>query len=272
MHSNTRLSPPALLAGLALVASTLGCNHHYRGKASFTVNETFVQVSTQAELEPNDESASPHFLGVLRHGEMMTVTGNARAGDPATDPFADEFDGFAISLAEPTEIEFRLSFTDVNGELDVWVYDPAIDDIALFFETDFSPESGFFYVDAPVLDFHIIVRAFSGQANYTLDIYARPIPLFASSSDAAGPTSSAAQGSGVRRSPEHSTGAELGSRSGTAELDEPRQRYLGREQVRPAEEEQTFQSGELMILGSNGELVSLPILTVGPGQRVALLE
>ncbi len=164
-----KLRPTFALLALSLLALSLSlvqaCHHHDHDDD----DDGLVVVSSGFEIEPNDESASPHFLGVLRQGEAAIVEGHAEAGDVA-DPFADPFDGFAISLTQPTAIEFALFFDDDQGELDVWIYDPAIDDIALFFETDGSPEQGTFFVDHPVLDFQIVVFAFAGEADYRLEI------------------------------------------------------------------------------------------------------
>jgi len=282
MTSPARLSNRLLcLALLLTVAGTVGCRRT-KGTISVPANETFVQVSNGAEIEPNDQSASPHYLGVLRQGEMMTVTGHAQAGDPAVDPFADEFDGFAISLAQPSEIEFILTFDDSAGELDTWIYDPAIDDIAIFFESDFSPESGFFYVYAPVLDFHIVVRALFGQANYTLDIYARPIPLFASTSELAElPTANDQAlalanadsfGPSLEIAEDNASRAKTGLRPETSARAESRRRYLGQSALESIDELPAFQTGVLLIFDPSGSVLSAPIMAVAPGVRELLLE
>ena len=263
---------PALCAALLLSIGSLGCGHGYRSSTTFAVNETFVQISNDQELEPNDESASPHFLGVLRHGEMMTVSGHAEEGDPAVGPFADEFDGFSISLAEPSEIEFELTFDDSAGELDTWIYDPAIDDIAIFFESDFSPETGFFNVSAPVLDFHIVVRALFGQANYTLDIKARPITSFASTSGAA--LSASANEPGVQISPGDQMRAPAEVRPDSPERELARERYVGRKlsDATPDLTDAPIQSGLLIMIRPNGPIVTAPIFAVAPAVYGVQLE
>lgn len=281
MTSTSRLPKRHLCLAL-LLAGTIGCGRGYNGTVTFPINETFVLVSNDSEIEPNDESASPHYLGVLRHGEMMTVTGHAEEGDPAVDPFADEFDGFAISLAEPSEIEFQLTFDDASGELDTWVYDPAIDDIAIFFESDFSPESGFFYVQDPVLDFHIVVRALFGQSNYTLDIYARPIPLFASTSELAELATendsselfanADSLGSGIEVAVDNADRGKTGLRPETPARAESRRRYLGQSALNTIDEMPAFQTGVLLIFNASGPVLTAPIIAIAPGARELLLE
>lgn len=246
------MQPRTLLLFALIPALLPACYHHHDD------DDDFVVVSSTFEAEPNDESASPNFLGVLRHGEALVVEGNARASNP----FADPFDGFHIALTQPTEIEFALFFDDDDGELDVWIYDPAIDDIALFFESDFSPERGVFLVQAPVLDFQIVVHAFAGQSPYRLEVVARPIPHFSS---AALP----AAARGVAESPGF---APILRALPAAERGAARARFLGRPlpALAPAEDAGPARVGTLHAILPD-EVLSLPLWAVEGAPPIAVL-
>jgi hypothetical protein len=229
-------------------------------------DDEFTVVKSSAEIEPNDESASPHFLGVLRHGEEMRVSG-------AADATLDEFDGFAIALTKESEIEFELEFDDLAGELDVWVYDPAVDDIALFFEDDFSPDRGTFEVHTPVLDFHIIVRAFSGASPYNLKVRARPIPFLhfhseANLDDADVPFQSSPK-SGVRSSVVPSDAERL---LGPEERRSAIDAYLGRSQEPNVAEDPAVRSGTAFAIGPKGEVATAPVFTLPSGARLIRID
>ena len=235
--------------------SVSGCFFHHDDD-----DDDFTVVASTVEIEPNDESASPHFLGVLRHFEEMRVSG-------AADATFDEFDGFAIALTKESEIEFQISFDDLAGELDVWVYDPAVNDIVLFFEDDFSPDQGIFEVRNPVLDFQIIVRAFTGTSSYNLTILARPIPFFSAATSTDGNGLDTGRASGVQSSlvksdHERSLAPVERQRALTT--------YLGRPVVTSTAgfAEGPVRNGTFLAISEKGEVAAAPIFELRDGQRV----
>lgn len=237
----------AFLLGVALLAAA--CHRHKNGR--------FVVVSNTFEVEPNDESATPNYLGVLREDEVIVVEGRV---DSVTDPF----DGFAISLVRPTEVQFQLTFDDFDGELDVWVYDPAIDDIALRYESDFSPESGTFFVDDPVLDFQIVVHAFDGlPTDYRLEVYGID-SVFATASPAAG--AEGAWSESLRRS------GPVAEREDRAAFERARDRYLGRTIAERVEDDEApIRTGVLFAIGEDGAVEELPVFASPGGGQVAVI-
>ncbi len=259
-HGKKTLALPALLP-LSLLAAATGCHYHDDDD-----DDHFTIVASGFEIEPNDESASPHFLGVLRHQESMVYEGHAIAGDE-NDPTKDPYDGFAIALTAPSEIEFALHFDDFDGELDVWIYDPALNDFALFFEDDFSPERGVFIVEEPVLDFQIVVFAYTGETDYTLEISARHIPIFSQSAPAATWRGSVREAAGFP-SFERDTTATLRQRA--------RDGYLGRPladlDLDLEAAEAPFQVGAFHLIDSLGGVTSLPILQTPRGVPVVAIE
>lgn len=122
------------------------------------------------ELEPNDAALDANFLGSVKPGDHFFVEGVVH------DPVFDPFDGFAFVSKKPCDVEFYLKAHDPGADLDLWLYDPLVDDFVALFETPVDPEAGFFQVLDPGAEIHMVVTPFGHSLGaYTLEVFVRPI-------------------------------------------------------------------------------------------------
>ena len=106
-------------------------------------------VPVHQEQESNDTPASANHMGVLGVGDRLFIEG------VIGDPFVD-IDGFSFVSASPIHVDFQL-FAD--RDLDVCLYDPALDATVACFATANHPERGGVDVFAGGLEFHLTVEA-----------------------------------------------------------------------------------------------------------------
>lgn len=166
MRQSLTSSTPLLLA-LTLLAGT-ACHRHRSPDI----------VPVFHELESNDTPDRANHFGLLRRGDRLLIEGFI--DDPVTD-----IDGFAFTAAHPLHVDFQL-FTDAPGaDLDVCLYDPAIDEVIACFATPNEPERGGVDVFEGGLDFHLTVESFVGASTYTLEIVVHPLFALSAEQEAA---------------------------------------------------------------------------------------
>jgi len=133
-----------------------------------------------AESEPNDDAWNADWMGALEAGDALCIVGDVR------DDFWDPQDGFALQALEPIEVEFELVPGCGCADLDLWVYDPALDEFVLVFDSPYAAEKGAFTVWNPGMEFHLVVVSFDGDAAYELRLWVRPAQGFLASSSGGG--------------------------------------------------------------------------------------
>lgn len=101
------------------------------------------------ELESNDTPADANHFGTLHVGDQMVIEG------VIGDPFLD-IDGFSFTSGSPLHVDFQLF---ASTDLDVCLYDPAIDTTIACFATANRPEQGGVNVFGGGFDFHLTVEA-----------------------------------------------------------------------------------------------------------------
>ncbi|MAB80069.1 MAG: hypothetical protein CMJ89_12020 [Planctomycetes bacterium] len=107
------------------------------------------RVQVFQELESNDTPADANHFGTLRDGDRMVIEG------VIGDPFLD-IDGFSFTSDSPIHVDFQLF---APTDLDVCLYDPAIDTTIACFATADRPEQGGVDVLGSGFDFHLTVEA-----------------------------------------------------------------------------------------------------------------
>jgi hypothetical protein len=123
-----------------------------------------------SESEPNDFPWEAPWFGSLFPGEATFVAGFS------TDDGSDPQDGLAFTGYGPCRIDFTLFVDDPWSDLDVWVYDPDLDQFVYAFTSAYGDESGTFWVDAPK-DFHLVIVPSYGASTWTLRVSASgPLP------------------------------------------------------------------------------------------------
>ena len=144
-----------VLSSLALLFVFSGCQRRAR------------IVPVIEELEFNDTPLSANFIGTLRRGDRIRIEGVI--GDPFTD-----IDGFAFVSDGPIHVDFELF---APRDLDVCLFDPALDQTVACFATANDPERGGVDVFGDGLEFHLTVEAciepgcFPGPGTpYTLEL------------------------------------------------------------------------------------------------------
>lgn len=117
------------------------------------------------EGEPNDTAWLAPWFGSLFPGESIQIVGHA------TDDGSDPQDGLAFTGFGPCRIDFTLYVDDPWSDLDVWVYDPAIDEFLYAFDVPYGNESGTFWLDA-TQEFHLVIVPSFGSSNWTMVVSA----------------------------------------------------------------------------------------------------
>ncbi|MCY2960926.1 MAG: hypothetical protein NTY35_12245 [Planctomycetota bacterium] len=120
-----------------------------------------------SEAEPNDDAFTADDFGTLSAGEHVCIEGSVR--DDAYDPQ----DGFAFTATGPIVVDFTLDAGCACADLDVWIYDPLLDEFVGVFDSPSSSERGTFTVYSQ--SFHVVVVSAAGDASYRLDVRATPI-------------------------------------------------------------------------------------------------
>ena len=167
-HLPTLLLPPfrflMFLAGTPVLC--VGC----------TVEGTF-ESSTQPvlqvvyEVERNDEAWEANDLGWLKPGQELELRGTI--SDDGWDPY----DGFALRAETDLRIHWELVPLDTGYgavDLDLHLYDPALQDFIASFDCGCSTERG--TIDLPAgVEVHLVVAAWTGKSRWALRMVTEPV-------------------------------------------------------------------------------------------------
>lgn len=134
------------------------------------------------EVEPNDSGCCPDVIGTVYIGDEFIIGGTIR--DDSLDPF----DGFGLTSGEPLEVEFFLEPVAGSADLDLGVWDPAIGDFVLLWDSPGATEGGRFTIPSTFKDFQLVVMSWAGDAEYRLWVWIDPPSLFTLASAPAEPT------------------------------------------------------------------------------------
>ena len=169
----TRALPSAFLATSALLVA--GC--HGSGEVVIGIPADPVY----SESEPNDDAWDADAFGFLDAGEHLCIAGSVR-----DDPY-DPQDGFEFVATQSLVVDFVLEPQCDCADLDLWIYDPWLDQFVGVFDSPFGTERGSFVVHGQ--PFHLVVVSASGDAPYRLDVRAsgyHPLTAGAATGDARG--------------------------------------------------------------------------------------
>ncbi len=117
------------------------------------------------ESEPNDEPWLASWFGPLFPGAAIFVGGDS------TDDGSDPQDGLAFTGYGPCRIDFTLFVDDPWADLDVWLYDPELDEYVVGFTAPYGDESGTFWIDG-TKDFQLVIVPSFGASTWTLRVSA----------------------------------------------------------------------------------------------------
>lgn len=115
------------------------------------------------EGEPNDTAWLAPWFGSLSPGDLVYVEGFA------TDDGSDPQDGLAFSCNGPTRIDFTLFVADPWTDLDVWLFDPFLNEFVAAFDIPYGDEKGTFWL-AGSQEFHLVVVPADGASTWTLAV------------------------------------------------------------------------------------------------------
>jgi hypothetical protein len=150
------------LLPLALGLLPLGCYHD--------IHDHFAPTYQVQEQEPNNAAFSAQGIGGLNPGTQIDIFGYV-AGQDGFGP--DGVDGFAFVANTPLVIDFALSGQPGwYSDLDLCLYDPYSGTYVDCWQSWDSDEYGSFYVPTSGQEFHLVVLAASGAANYVLSVSA----------------------------------------------------------------------------------------------------
>lgn len=159
---NARPSSPIHARRIPFAAAALGLLAGCHGSAEVVVAVPADPVYFEAE--PNDDAFTADDFGYLSPGQHVCIEGSVR--DDSHDPQ----DGFAFTATVPIVVDFVLDAGCACADLDVWIYDPALDEFVGAFDSPYPSERGKFTVYGG--GFHIVVVSAGGDASYRLDVRA----------------------------------------------------------------------------------------------------
>ncbi|MDZ4771532.1 MAG: hypothetical protein SGI72_00205, partial [Planctomycetota bacterium] len=113
--------------------------------------------------EPNDTAWLAPWFGSLYPGEQIYVQGFA------TDDGSDPQDGLAFTCVGASRIDFTLFVDDPWTDLDVWLFDPALDQFVAAFDFPYGDEKGSFWL-AGTQEFQLVVVPADGASGWTLSV------------------------------------------------------------------------------------------------------
>lgn len=154
--------PRPTVSSIPIAALALGALSACHGSAEFVVSAPPDPV--YVESEPNDDAFTADYFGFLEPGDGLCIEGQVR--DDAYDPQ----DGFAFQASGPIAVEFALDAGCACADLDVWIYDPLLDQFVGAFDSPQGSEHGTFTVYGQ--SFHIVVVSAGGDASYRLSVSA----------------------------------------------------------------------------------------------------
>lgn len=158
MFARPLARPPSVLLPVLLVGIVAACHDSHE----VVVKEPAPPV--YGETEPNDDAFGADDFGFLYPGDEFGIVGSVR-----DDPY-DPQDGFAFTAAGPIVVDFVLDAQCSCADLDVWLYDPLLDQFVAVFDSPYSSEHGTFTVYSQA--FHLVVVSAGGDAPYRLDVRA----------------------------------------------------------------------------------------------------
>lgn len=122
------------------------------------------------EVEINDDAWNANWVGEIRVGDFIPIEGFI------TECCPDPYDGFAFYTYEAVRMRITLFELQPGSDLDFAIYIPEVDAVVAAYETDNHPEVGVFDFVGPG-EFHVVVRSFTGDSNYRLEVDVRPLPF-----------------------------------------------------------------------------------------------
>jgi len=159
------------IRSLSLVSLVLGASCHSSHDNSKKPNTIGGGGSgPYLEVEINDDAWNANWVGEIRAGDFIPIEGFI------TECCPDPYDGFSFFTYEAVRLRMTLFESQPGADLDFAIYIPEIDGVVAAFETDNHPEFGVFDFVGPG-EFHIVVRSFSGDSNYRLEVDVRPLPF-----------------------------------------------------------------------------------------------
>lgn len=132
------------------------------------------------EREPNDDQWTADPVGFVAPGDLWRLRGHV------SDFGADRVDRFAFTADRVGDVELWLAADAPFADLDLFVYDPALDLEVLAFLSPHDPEVGTFSIVVPHTDFQVVVRSFAGTTGYTLEVRGHDLGTTAPAASAAG--------------------------------------------------------------------------------------
>jgi hypothetical protein len=144
-------------SALALAVLAAGCTH--------SVECTDCGSDLIYESEINDSAPQANWMGSLYPGDALQIEGHI------TQWGYDQFDGFAFLSGSAVQIEVRLWADDPHADLDLCVWDPMLQQFVVCFETSANPEGGVFAILEPDKEFHLVVRSYTGDSSYHLEVF-----------------------------------------------------------------------------------------------------
>lgn len=163
------------LLPLALGLLPLGCYHD--------IHDPFEPSYQVQDQEPNNDAFNAQGVGALSPGLQVDIYGYV-AGQDGFGP--DGVDGFAFVANTPLVVDFALiGQPGWYSDLDLCLYDPYSGTYVDCWQSWDSDEYGSFYVPASGQEFHLVVVAANGAANYVLSLNAHPAGGYYASSTSA---------------------------------------------------------------------------------------
>jgi hypothetical protein len=163
------------LLPLALGLLPLGCYHD--------IHDPFEPSYQVQDQEPNNDAFNAQGVGALSPGLQVDIYGYV-AGQNGFGP--DGVDGFAFVANTPLVVDFALiGQPGWYSDLDLCLYDPYSGTYVDCWQSWDNDEYGSFYVPASGQEFHLVVVAANGSANYVLSLNAHAAGGYYSSSTSA---------------------------------------------------------------------------------------
>jgi hypothetical protein len=128
------------------------------------------------EVEPDGTAACAVDGGLLAPGSRVRILGHVEARAP------DALDGFRFAASAPCTLRFRLTPSLPGADLDLHVYDPALDAFTACFDSRSAPETGEIALAVRGEEVHLVVSSAWGSSSYALEI--EVVPLAARSTGA----------------------------------------------------------------------------------------
>ena len=123
------------------------------------------------EVERNDEAWEANDLGWLKPGQELELRGTI--SDDGWDPY----DGFALRAEADLRIRWELVPLDTGYgpvDLDLHLYDPALQDFIASFDCGCATERGTIELPAGT-EVHLVIAAWTGKSRWALRMVTEPV-------------------------------------------------------------------------------------------------